>query len=155
MNLIFIIILAISLPVSAHEAGETQAQIGPGKAVEAVDPKNGIKLSEKARKVLEIQLQKVISTKEMTVPRTAVLKIQAKSAIYVFRDGWFKLIDIDAQDLKNGNFRVSSDQIKQGDEIVTHGSALIRVAHMNVAIEDEHEEEGHHSDEENHEGHDD
>jgi len=155
MNLIFIIILAISVHVSAHEAGETQAQIGPGKAVEAVDPKSGIKLSEKARKMLEIQVQKVISTKELTVPRSAILMIQAKSAVYVLREGWFKLIDISAQDLKNGNFRVSSNEIKQGDEIVTHGSALIRVAQMNVAVEDEHEEEGHHSDEENHEGHDD
>lgn len=140
MKTLMMLIVMSFQQLSAHEAGETEAQIGPGKAVEAFDSHKGIKLSAKAQKTLGIETMKATG-KSHTVGQNAVLLTQDKSSVFVKHDGWFKIIPVKVQ--SNGQSRiVSSKDIHAGDEIVVGGVALLRVAYMNVAeAEEEHENE--------------
>lgn len=131
---VFLCVLMI-LNASAHEAGETEAQVGPGKAIEAFEESKGIKLSDKATKSLEIQTKKLNSA---DLPPSALIAIQEKTSVYVKKDGWYKL--------------VSATDVKPGDEVVVRGAALLRVAHINVDTDEGHEDREEHSDKEEHEG---
>lgn len=132
----FLVLLLISNGVTAHEAGETEAQVGPGKAVEAFDETKGIKLSEKAMKNLEIQTKKVSSA---LVPSNAILTIKDKTSVFVKTDGWFRMI--------------STKEVKSGDDVVVHGAALLRVAQINVSAETEDDEHEEHSKKDKHDEH--
>lgn len=135
------LILCIFIPfyVHAHEAGETQAQIGPGKAVEAYDKHTGIKLSAKALKALQVETMKVTSA-DPVVPQSAVLMIQSKTALFALRNGWFKRIEVKAS-RDGGTYKITSKEIKPGDQIVVRGAPLLRVAEMNVSdVDEEHED---------------
>jgi len=134
MKLLLCILTLIS-HVAAHEAGETEAQVGPGKAIEAFEESKGIKLSDKATKSLEIQTKKMTSA---GLPPNALIAIQEKTSVYVKNDGWYRL--------------VSATDVKLGDEVVVRGAALLRVAHINVNTDEGHEDREEHSDEEEHEG---
>lgn len=140
----FLFLMLFSVGAHAHEAGETTAQVGEGKAVEAVDEHKGLKLGEKAKKTLNVKTQKVSALK--TLPESSILKITDRRAIYIVRDGWFNLIYLNS---KPESFAFPAS-LKPTDEIVISEGALIRVAHINVseAGEDEHEE---HEDSESHE----
>lgn len=142
----YLFLILFTVGAHAHEAGETTAQVGEGKAVEAVDEHKGLKLGEKAKKTLNVKTQKVSVLK--TLPESSILKITDKRAMYVVRDGWFSLVYLSS---KPDSFVIPTG-LKPTDEIVISGSALIRVAHINVSDsgEDEHEE---HSESESHEEH--
>jgi len=140
MKTLIILIVMSFQNLSAHEAGETEAQVGPGKAVEAFDSHQGIKLSEKAQKALGIESVKAAGNRH-TVEQSAVLLTQDKSSVFVKHKGWFKNIPVAVE--SSGQSRVvTSKDIHAGDEIVVRGVALLRVAYMNVAeVEEKHEDE--------------
>lgn len=127
-----LIFIFTSFFVSAHEAGETEVQVGPGKAVEAFDKAKGIKLSEKAIKNLNIQTKKLTSAQ---APASAILATQDRTSVFVKQNEWFR--------------SVSTKEVKPGDEVVIQGAALLRVALVNVSSDSEEEE--HHEGEEHNE----
>ena len=134
---LFLVLFTISAHAHAHEAGETTAQIGEGKAVEAVDEHKGLKLGEKAKKTLNVKTQQVGALTKL--PDSSILNITDKRAIYVLRDGWFSLIYLD----RKPESRAFPPGLKPTDEIVVSGGALIRVAHINVSESGDEEHEGH------------
>lgn len=135
--MIYFIFLLSMFQAFAHEAGETEAQIGEGKAVEAYDPHLGIRISEKSKELFSVKTSTVI--KGQSLPPSAIVRIQDRKTVYIEHDGRFKLIDM--------------AEAKPGDKVVSSGAALVRVAEMNVAGDEEHTDDEH--GEEKEEGHED
>lgn len=128
-----------------HEEGEhgeeeeVSSSVGPGKAVTEANPSKGFKLSEKALKTLEIQARSIDRRGQITIPETCLVEFKDETGIYRWRDGYFKLIEGTAQ--KTGRAIIfkprSSSDLQPGDQVVTNGVPLLRVAELDAFSEGE------------------
>lgn len=150
-----LLIFLLSMTAMAHEAGETQAQVGPGQAVESYDEHDGLKLSAKALKTLNIKTIKMTVDANATVPKSALVNVKEDKSIYILRDGLFKFVTVKINSSDTENSKITTPDLKSGDEIVVSGAPLLRVAHINlIATGSEENHPDDHSDQ--HEGsHDD
>lgn len=129
----YTLIFSTLLPALAlAEEGEApKARIGPGKAILEATMENGIRLSEKAVKNLELRLSPIKQSGALSIPTSALVKFQDFYAVYRKRDGWFKMIEVEPQ-ITNGSSVVSSKELKMGDEIVIENADLLRVVDLDV-----------------------
>lgn len=129
----YLLISAICLFIPlAHgeEEGKSKDRIGPGKAVVASNEKEGFQLSEKAQKSLSLTFLKVNST-NIAVPTSALISFQDFLAIYRFRNGWFRLVEIEPK-IHGEVATFSSKDLKSTDQIVVGNGGLLRVVELDV-----------------------
>ena len=114
----------------AEEEGKAKDRIGPGKAVVAADEKQGIKLSQKAQKSLNLTLANVNSS-NVSVPAASLVSFQDFLAIYRVRDGWFRMVEIEPN-IQGKVASFSSKDLRPGDQIVIGNGGLLRVVELDV-----------------------
>ncbi|MBY0316291.1 MAG: hypothetical protein K2Q26_12265 [Bdellovibrionales bacterium] len=105
-------------------------RVGPGKAVVAASAEDGVKLSEKGLRTLELKFSEVKSA-EVSVPKSSLIHFQDFSAIYRERSGWFKMIEVEPI-IKNGTAKISSKELKNGDRVVVENGGLLRVVELDI-----------------------
>lgn len=128
-----IIIFSALLPalVLADGVETPKTRVGPGKAVLEATMENGLKLSEKAALNLELRFVQIRQSGAFTIPTSALVKFQDFYAIYRQRNGWLKMVEVEPQ-VANGTARVSSKEIRPGDEIVIENADLLRVVDLDI-----------------------
>lgn len=109
-----------------HEHGGGKA-IGDGKAIELVDEIKGFKLSKDAVKTLEIKLES-INSGEFEIEKTVLVTSKGLKGIYRYRDGYFKFHSVESIKEIKGKYLIKLKDYKFGDQIVTNGIGLLRVA---------------------------
>lgn len=97
------------------EEEESTGGVGPGNAVTAADEHDGIKLSDKAKKVIGLNTE-IFGGGD--VMKSALVFHQDHVSVYRFKDDWFKLIPV--------------AELKVGDQVVVSGTALLRVAELDA-----------------------
>jgi hypothetical protein len=127
-----ILTLTLCIPGFAEEEGEgaQKDRVGPGKAVVAASQEEGIKLSEKAMKTLEIKFLE-INGSAVSVPKSALIQFQDFSAIYRERAGWLKMVEVEPV-FKNGHAIISSKEFRGGDRLVVENGGLLRVVELDI-----------------------
>lgn len=90
---------------------------------------NGFKLNEKSTKKFGIQ---TLAVKEGTIeiPRDAIFKGLNEVNVYRLRDGFYKRIDFKTLETKKDALKISSSDLKMGDQIVTAGVGFLRIAEI-------------------------
>lgn len=90
---------------------------------------DGFKLNEKSTKKFGIQ---TLSVKEGTIdiPRDAIFKGLNEVNVYRLRDGFYKRIDFKTLEAKKDGLKISSSDLKVGDQIVTAGVGFLRIAEI-------------------------
>lgn len=124
-----------------EEHEEENASIGPDKGIVESDEEKGFKLSSEAIKNFGLSYQKLSSVGPWTVPRSAILFSGEEINIYRMRNGYFKRIDFTEIAKDSSSLKIRSDELKEGDEVVTKGIGFLRAAEI-VASGDA--PEGHH-----------
>lgn len=109
-----------------HEHGGGKS-IGEGKAIELVDENKGFKLSKDAVKTLEIKLES-INSGEFEIEKTVLVTSKGLKGIYRYRNGYFKFISVESIKEIKGKYLIKLKDFKFGDQIVTNGIGLLRVA---------------------------
>lgn len=155
MRLFFLGLFLFGSIVMAHEGGETIAQIGPGKAVELFDADKGLKLSQKAVKMLGLKAIDISTGTHISVPLKSAIYIKEDVALYILREGFFKFVPVKILTHTTNELTIDSAAFKSGDQIVIEGVPLLRIAHLNVMNTEsekhsDHEPSEKHHDEENH-----
>lgn len=116
-----------------HEDEDVSSNVGPGKAVIAADEHDGIQLSEKARKTLELDILTVKGQAPYLFPVSSAVHTKDEAGIYRQRGEWLKFIEGSISSLNEFNFaftpKVASD-LKAGDAVVVRGVPLLRVADL-------------------------
>lgn len=131
-NLFFAFVFLLSLSAFAEEADEgKKGRVGPGKAVVEASEKDGLKLSEKALKNLELDFMAVLGGTNISVPASALVHFQDFSAIYRLRNGWFKMVEIEPT-IRGQMAQFNSKDISSGDQIVISNPGFIRVIELDV-----------------------
>jgi hypothetical protein len=115
-------------------AEQTPTGVGPNKAVTDANAKLGIKLSKAAIETLGIKTSPIsVVGSQARVPGKSVLSYQEEHGLYRLRDGWFKLVDLKVT-VKNpsADISIQTSELKPGDQVVTEGAELLRLADLNV-----------------------
>ncbi|MGE3681030.1 MAG: hypothetical protein AB7G93_04830 [Bdellovibrionales bacterium] len=128
--IIFVLIFAFKAFGEGVEEGK-KGRVGPGKAVIEASEKEGLRISEKALKNLDLEFVTASNGAALTVPMTALVHFQDFSAIYRERGGWFKMIEIEPV-IRGSTALFTSKDISPGDRIVTRNSGFIRVIDLDV-----------------------
>ena len=114
-----------NLHAQEQEAAGT-FRAGPTLAVQEASLKDGFKLSEKAKEVIGVKV-KSLGARPFNVPTSALVFHGDKVGVYRFRDGWFKLIEV-----QRSGSSVSSSELRENDQIAIQGVALLRVSEMDA-----------------------
>ncbi len=131
-NLLVIFVLVFTFKTFAEEAEEgKKGRVGPGKAVIEANEKDGLKLSEKALKNLDLEFITAANGATLAVPASSVVHFQDFSAIYRERSGWFKMVEIEPV-MRGTSVQFTSKDISPGDRIVTRNPGFIRVIDLDV-----------------------
>lgn len=131
-NLLVIFALIFTVKAFAEDADEgKKGRVGPGKAVIEATEKDGLKLSEKALKNLDLEYITTSNVSTLAVPVAALVHFQDFSSVYRVRSGWFKMVEIEPV-IQGSTAHFSSKDILPGDRIVTKNSGFIRVIDLDV-----------------------
>lgn len=129
---ILVACLVFTIKGFAEEAEEgKKGRVGPGKAVIEASEKEGLKLSEKALKNLELEFLNISDRSTVVVPASSLVHFQDFAAIYRVRGGWFKMVEIEPV-MHGSSAHFASKDILPGDQIVTKNPGLIRVIDLDV-----------------------
>lgn len=112
-----------------HEE-EKNENIGLGKGIVSADEEIGFKISAEAEKNFEIRRIKIAVLDQIKVPKAAIVTAGEETNIYRFRNGFYKRIDFNVVKKNGENLLVISKDLKQSDEVVVHGTGLLRIAEL-------------------------
>ncbi|AUN98422.1 hypothetical protein DOM21_09060 [Bacteriovorax stolpii] len=90
---------------------------------------NGFKLNEKSTKKFGIQTV-TLKAGVVEVPREAIFKGLNEVNVYRFRDGFYKRIDFKTLENNKDVLKISSSDLKSGDQIVIQGVGFLRIAEI-------------------------
>lgn len=133
MKYLLIVVCLLFAPRAFTEEAEEgkKGRVGPGKAVIEASEKEGLKLSEKAIRNLDLEFLVASHTSAITVPISSLVHFQDFAAIYRERAGWFKMIEIEPV-IRGASAHFTSKDILPGDRIVTMNAGFIRVIDLDV-----------------------
>lgn len=130
-ELVLVSLIFIATTDASAQDAESGFRAGPTMAVQGANLKDGIRLTEKAKEVIGIKTEK-LSAGSFSAPKSALVYFGDKVGVYRFRDGWFKLIEIRVVSKKEESVSLTSTELKDGDQIVITGVALLRVSEMDA-----------------------
>lgn len=115
-----------------EEEEESSSSVGPENAVTAANPEAGLQLSDEAFKTLGIKTQPLPA--DNIFPKQAIVYFKDETGVYRLRDGWYKLIEGEAESQGNRvRFTPHKRQdLRAGDQIVVDGVPLLRVAELDA-----------------------
>jgi hypothetical protein len=109
---------------------EKNENIGPGKGIVSADEENGFQISPQAEKNFEIKRIKVASLAQIKIPKTAIVTAGMETNIYRYRNGYYRRVDFNVITKQEDGIHISSKELKPNDEIVVHGTGLLRIAEL-------------------------
>lgn len=128
---LFIIFSTISISLWADEETASKSpSVGPDKAVLEASPEKGIKLSDKAKTTLGVQTQRI--SKNLSVPHAALIFERNEIGIYVKHGDFYKYLEVEVKNTTSPQSTIESPKVKEGDDVVIEGAALLRLAEINV-----------------------
>lgn len=130
-HLFLVSLLFFNFSARADESETPKSRVGPGKAVLEAKESDGIRLSEKAIRNLNLSFVAVGADGTSRLPVSALVRFQDFTAVYRKREGWFKMVEIEPR-IHNGTALVSSKDLKSGDELVIENASLLRVVDLDV-----------------------
>lgn len=121
----------------AHEDGEgheANANVGPGKAVEAFDEGGKLQLSPQAVSRLGL---KSTAFQGSPLPRVALVQSEGKTYVYIDKGGRRyerRAVELGTASGKTVTLRAG---VKQGEKVVTSGASSLRVTELDLMAGDE------------------
>ncbi|MBX3019866.1 MAG: hypothetical protein KF767_18410 [Bdellovibrionaceae bacterium] len=117
-------------PDHTEERSETPENVGPEKGIVAIDDHDGFKLSPEAEKNFEIRAIVLKDAGPWTLPKMATVRSGSEVSLYRRRAGFIKRIDFTPASQSGETIRVSSKDLRPGDEILIAGLGFVRIAEL-------------------------
>jgi hypothetical protein len=119
-------LLAFSLLAHSEEA----ANVGPGKAVTAIDGER-FQMSEKALNTLKVRF----APWKSEVPVAALVRIQDSTGIFQRSDGWISFEPVKVLRQSGGSAFIQSFHLKADAEIAVEGALFLRITEADLHSE--------------------
>lgn len=111
-----------------HAEHETD-KFGEHKAITEFDPEKGFKLSSLALVKMKVTFVPVKELKKTyLIKKDSLISYGMKVGIYIRREGFFSLKEVRLLKSEEDFLTVSISDVKIGDDLISHGGSLIRVA---------------------------
>lgn len=122
-----------ALMLALCSPGVCMGESAPAPAGSESSAGKGFQLSPQALKALEVKTQPVGSKPaRLELPVGALVYFQDRVGVFRLRNGWFKFVEVRLLERPASPAKVSSIELKAGDQVVTRGAALLRVMQMNL-----------------------
>lgn len=133
-QLFFIIctIILVNFQPNAWADEDGAPKLISDKAVIAADKDKGFKLSEPAVKRLGITYETLNEAKIFKVPSGAIVYHESEAGIYIVKEGWFKLVDVEIEKFSGKDIFISSTSLNNGLKVVVSGVPLLRIAELDA-----------------------
>lgn len=133
MKYLLLVACLLFAPKGFSEEAEEgkKGRVGPGKAVVEASEKEGLRLSDKAVKNLDLDFIVVSKSSTIMIPVSSLIHFQDFSAIYRERAGLFKMVEIEPV-IRGTSAHFTSKDILPEDRIVTKNAGFIRVIDLDV-----------------------
>ncbi len=118
-----------------HDSHGAEA-FGEGKAItEVFNEGEKFKLSVESESLLNIKASKIKQTDSTTfiVKSSAIVRYQGKLGVFIKKNGWFKLIEIESATVSTKTWTIRSKQLSENELVVDTGVPLLRVAHLQAS----------------------
>lgn len=135
LSIISVLILTgfLSLSLAGGEGEEAAPNVGADKGVVEVNERLGFKLSPEALKNFEVKSMKLSGDGPWEIPRSAIVTSGEETNLYRIRSGFFKRIDFEViRALPNKAVIADSNDMREGDEIVSHGVGFLRISELSL-----------------------
>ena len=111
--------------------------VGPGKAILEATKKEGLRLSEKALKNLEVVTAPIPSSGSLRLSLSSLIYSQSEVGVYRLRTGWFKYIEVKIISKTPTEAIVRTSELRPSDQVAISGGDLLKLADLNVWSGDE------------------
>lgn len=123
--------LLVSLSSFASESEESEAaSVGPDKGITEVSESKGFKLSPEALKNFELKYFKLSSDGPWIFSKSTLVHSGEEVNVFRLRNGFFKRVDVETLKSTDKEITVDSDDLREGDEVVTSGLGFLRIAEL-------------------------
>lgn len=125
---------------NGHASEEKTAveNVGPDKGITELSEELGFKLSPEAFKNFGLKFQKLSGKGPWSVAKGSVVRSGEEVNLFRFREGFFKRIDFKTFQKTEQTLRVGSEELQEGDQIVTSGIGFLRIAEVAATSGAEH-----------------
>lgn len=134
LSILTSLFVVLALNAWSEEGEEASASVGPDKGIVELNERLGFKLSQEATKNFSLKSLYLKGDGPWEIPHAAVLTSGEEVNIYRKRSGFIKRIDF--QTIRNNspkNLVIDSDDLREGDEVITEGVAFVRIAELSLA----------------------
>lgn len=129
----FFLFVSAFILLGTATANAQESIMVPEKAILEVSQADGIRISDKAIKTLEIVTNSLSPGSEsFSIPPSAIIHSLDKVGVYRLRNGWFKFIEVKMLERSSKRTTVYSSELHSSDQVVIQGVALLRVTEMDA-----------------------
>lgn len=133
VTLAFILVLPVSGWAGGedgHGEEEENANVGPNKGIVEASERMGFKLSLAAEKNFEISSVKLKGDGPWTISNSAIVHSGEEVNFFRLRKGFYKRIDFQTLRKVPEHVTIDSDDLREGDEVITSGLGFLRIAEL-------------------------
>ncbi len=112
------------------EGEEEAANVGPDKGITEFSERNGFKLSAEALKNFDLKFMKLSGDGPWVINKSALVHSGEETNLFRRRNGFFKRIDFQITKTSGNELTVDSDDLREGDEVITFGLGFLRIAEL-------------------------
>ena len=125
-----ILVLGIFIAqIYADEHHHEEEKMGTGKAIIEVNERRGLRLSPEAIETLGIRfLSTAAKNNEFKIEKSTLVSSKNSKGVYRYRDGYFKFLAAEIKKEIDGGYWVKVPGVDFGDQVVSRGVGLLRVA---------------------------
>lgn len=112
-----------------HAEHEESNVVGPEKGIVAYDEDQGLKLSPEAEKNFSL-VKQLVKNKPVKIPTDGLVLTLEEKNIFIFRNGFYRRLDIHVLSKSNESVTVDGKDLKIGDEIIIKNVGFLRIAEI-------------------------
>lgn len=135
------------------DGGEMGGNVGSNKGIQAVSHEEGMTVAPQAIKRLGLD-NITLGNPPWIISKEGLIFSKDDKFVYLFKNGKYKSIKVDAIQKSSEKYQINSLQLKSNDQILIKGTALLRIAELDAASEEQEEGEDEHGKHEDHGNHD-
>ena len=130
MKVIYILFFVMSFTAALASEEENSGSIGPDKGITEYSERSGFKLSPEALNNFDLKYLKLTGEGPWVLPKSSVVLSGEESNLFRKRNGFFKRIDFQTIKKSADQLTIDSDDLREGDEVITTGMGFLRIAEL-------------------------
>lgn len=115
-----------------HHDEEAGGNVGPDKGIISYSKKEGFQLSPEAMKSFDVKFERIAVSGQFSGVLSALVTSGENRSVFRFRGGSFKRVEVQVKSKSATDMRVTTSELKEGDQVAVKGAAFLRIAEIDA-----------------------